>query len=94
MYVLGNKLPNGYFASFETLTDEQAKQALLDAWSTPEQQIYNLMHRTCGTCNGRGYKVERDRRGRVIAAENVGCTTCHGTGAIPLEFPLTGAVVK
>ena len=81
MYILGAKLPNGYHASFETLTDEQARQQLLDAWSTPEQQLYNLMHKTCPTCKGQGYVKHRGKGGQVVR-ENCGCPQCHGTGAI------------
>lgn len=81
MYTLGNKLPNGFFESFETLTDEQARQALLDAWATPDQQLYNLMHDTCPTCKGQGYVKHRAKGGQVVR-ENCGCPQCLGTGAI------------
>jgi hypothetical protein len=88
VYILGAKLPNGYHASFETLTDEQARQGLLDAWATTEQQIYNLTHTTCPTCNGRGverhksvYKVGGQTKVR-FEYDNCGCSQCHGTGAV------------
>jgi hypothetical protein len=87
VYTLGNKIPNTeFYASFETLTDEQSKQALLDAWATPTQQLYNLMHKTCPECKGRGYRrfnVERTRgRPPRWENENCGCPQCKGTGAI------------
>jgi ssDNA-binding Zn-finger/Zn-ribbon topoisomerase 1 len=81
VYKLGNALPNGFFESFETLTDEQSRQALLDAWATPEQQIYNLMHTTCPTCKGQGRVVHRTKGGQAIR-ENCGCPQCKGTGAV------------
>lgn len=81
MYKLGAQLPNGFFDSFETLTDEQARQGLLDAWATPEQQIYNLMHTTCPSCKGQGYLKHRTKGGQVVR-ENCGCPQCKGTGAI------------
>lgn len=85
MYKLNNQLPNGFYESFETLTDEQSRQALLDAWATPEQQLYNLMHKTCDTCKGKGYMVHRIKvgdRGFRFEREQCGCQTCKGTGAV------------
>jgi DnaJ-class molecular chaperone len=81
VYTLGNKLPNGYFDSFETLTDEQARQALHDSWTTMEQRIYNAMIETCPECKGQGYLKHRTKSGQVVR-ENCGCPQCKGTGAI------------
>lgn len=80
LYHLSNKLANGYYESFETLTDEQSRQELRDAWATPIQQLYNLMHKTCPDCNGQGYQITRIRQ--VVVRDNVGCYECKGTGAV------------
>lgn len=84
MYVLSNRKPDGFYGQFETLTDEQSRKALLDAWSTPDQQIYNLMHTTCPACNGFGYAVRRTKVGGryVLERDNIGCYQCKGTGAV------------
>ena len=69
------------YQAFETLTDEQAKQELLNAWSTPEQQEYNRSTTQCPSCRGWGYKIIR--RGRETIRETVGCQTCLGLGKLP-----------
>lgn len=71
----------GFFSQMRINTTEEAKQSLLDAWSTPEQQIFNLMHRQCPACRGRGYAVYRSR-GELVR-ENVGCDNCLGLGVVP-----------
>lgn len=86
MYTLSNPIPGTpYFGTFETLTAEQSQQALLDAWATPTQQLYNLMHKTCPSCNGQGYASRRIKvgdRGFRIERDNIGCYECKGTGAV------------
>lgn len=84
--VNGYSISPGYYGAFEHASDEDNKQALLDAWTTPEQQLYNRMHKTCDGCNGRGYKSHRNKQGKIIR-ENVGCDVCKGTGAVPKMWP-------
>jgi hypothetical protein len=84
--VNGYAIAPGYYEAFEHASDEDNKQALLNAWTTPEQQLYNLTHDTCGECHGRGYKQYRNKQGRIIR-ENVGCPVCLGTGAVPKMWP-------
>lgn len=71
----------GFFSQARMSTPEEQKQALRDAWSTPEQQIFNLMHEQCPTCRGRGYKVYRAKG--VLVRERVGCDKCLGLGVVP-----------
>lgn len=81
MYLPIQPLGNGFYSSFETLTDDQAKQQLLEAWSTPEQQAYNRSTVQCIECKGWGYKIIR--RGKETIRENTGCPKCLGLGKIP-----------
>lgn len=76
-----DKLESGFFKAFETLTDEQAKQSLLEAWSTPEQREYNENTVQCSGCKGWGYRIIR--RGRETIRETVGCAECLGLGKVP-----------
>lgn len=66
------------FRAFAVLTDEQARQALHDSWTTPEQQAHNAWLRAerqpCGRCHGRGC-TRKDQR--------VGCHVCLGVGHVP-----------
>jgi hypothetical protein len=78
----GYALAPGFYDAFEHASDEDNKQALLDAWATKDQQIFNLMHKTCESCNGRGYHQHRTKTGKVIR-ESVGCQECMGTGSVP-----------
>lgn len=71
----------GFFGSMRINTPEEERQSLLDAWSTPEQQIFNLMHTQCDACRGRGYKVYRSR-GQLVR-ERAGCDKCLGIGVVP-----------
>lgn len=81
MYRPIEQLESGFFKAFETLTTEQAKQALLEAWSTPEQREYNASTVQCSACKGWGYRIIR--RGRETIRETVGCQACLGLGKIP-----------
>lgn len=87
MYVVKCAIPGTrFFTQFETLSDEQARESLHEAWTTPEQRRYNAEHTTCETCKGRGYRVYRTKDHRTIR-ENHGCPTCLGTGAVPKLWP-------
>lgn len=79
--LLGESNSDGFFESFETLSAEQARQTLLEAWSTPEQRAYNASTVQCPSCRGWGYRVER--RGREVVRDNCGCWNCGGTGKVP-----------
>lgn len=70
----------GFFSQMRINSQEEARQALMDSWSSPEHQIYNLMHRTCPKCQGKGYAVYRSRR--QVVREQIGCDRCLGLGAI------------
>lgn len=70
----------GFYSQFRVDSPEEARQALLDSWSTPEQQIYNLMHEQCPVCRGRGYKVYRSKG--TLVRERAGCDKCLGTGTV------------
>ena len=71
----------GFFSQMRINTPEEERQALRDAWSTPEQQIFNLMHEQCRTCRGHGYKVYRSKG--TLVRERVGCDVCLGLGVLP-----------
>lgn len=71
----------GFFSQFRISSPEEAKQSLLDAWATPEQQIFNLMHEQCPDCRGRGYRVYRSKG--TLVRERVGCDRCQGLAVIP-----------
>lgn len=71
----------GFFSQFRMNTAAESSRALLDQWSTPDQQIFNLMHKQCPVCRGRGYAVYRSK-GELVR-ENVGCDKCLGLGVLP-----------
>ena len=73
----------GFFQSFRVDSPEEARQALMDSWSTPDQQIFNLLHTQCPKCRGRGYAVYRSKG--VLVRERVGCDKCLGTGTVTRE---------
>jgi hypothetical protein len=75
-----------YFSRFETLSAEQAREALHEAWTTTEQRKYNAEHTTCEACRGRGYKTFRGKNGQLVR-EAMGCSTCLGVGAVPKLWP-------
>ena len=70
----------GFYQSFRVDNPEEARQALMDSWSTPEQQIFNLMHQQCPKCRGHGYAVYRSKG--TLVRERVGCDRCLGIGVI------------
>lgn len=72
--VNGYAIKPGYYGSFVTSTPEEARQALIESWSTPEQRAFNAAHKECPRCHGRGY-TRKDQR--------VGCHVCRGTGSVP-----------
>lgn len=72
--VNGFDIKPGYYGQFRMATVEESRQALINAWTTPEQRERNAAHHTCGRCRGRGY-TRRDQR--------VGCFKCGGTGSLP-----------
>jgi hypothetical protein len=87
MYKFSCPIPGTkFFGQFETLSDDQAREALHESWTTQEQRKYNAEHATCPTCKGRGYKVHRTSGGQTIR-ENVGCQSCLGTGAVSKLWP-------
>lgn len=71
----------GFFNQFRMNSPEEAKQSLLDAWSTRDQQLFNLMHQQCPVCKGRGYAVYRSKG--ALVRERVGCDKCLGLGVVP-----------
>ena len=83
MYTPQNPLPGkpGFYESFRMDSPEEARRSLLDAWSTPEQQIFNLMHEQCPKCKGRGYLVYR-QKGQLVR-ERAGCERCLGLAVVP-----------
>lgn len=59
----------GFFQGFKTLTDEGARQELLERFA----EVCVKRDRTeCERCKGRGYTKEDGR---------IGCSSCHGLGA-------------
>lgn len=83
------KLDSGFYAGFETLTAEQAKEALLEAWSTPEQREYNRSTVQCRECKGWGYRIIR--KGRETVRESSGCPVCLGLGKVPASAKAVAA---
>lgn len=73
----------GFFNQFRVDSPEEARQALIDSWATPEQQIFNLMHKSCNDCKGKGYKVYRSK-GQLVR-ERAGCDVCLGLGVVPRD---------
>jgi DnaJ-class molecular chaperone len=84
MYRPIQKLESGFYSSFETLAESQAKQALLEAWSTEEQRAYNASTAQCASCKGWGYRIIR--KGRETIREKAGCPDCLGLGKIPKRY--------
>lgn len=82
MYKVECPIPSrpGFFGQMRINTPQEERQALLDSWSTPEQQIFNLMHEQCPKCRGRGYAVYRSK-GELVR-ERVGCDKCLGIGVV------------
>lgn len=83
MFVTQEPLPDGSYNRFLTLTEEQAKEELLKAWSTPAQREYNRSTRTCSTCRGRGYLSRKLGKRGQFDNEKCGCPVCLGLGKVP-----------
>ena len=77
---IGERNEQGFYPAFATSSDEQSRQGLLEAWSTPEQRKYNAATVTCSECRGRGYRVQY--KGRQATRENCGCPKCLGLGKV------------
>ena len=80
MYKVIEKLDSGFYQAFETLSPEQAREALRAGWSTERQRAYNAATRPCEACKGWGYLIVR--KGRTTTRENCGCPVCLGTGKV------------
>ena len=71
----------GETVAFETLTDEQHRQALHESWCPAHLREFNAAHERCSACDGWGSL--RSKQGGRYVRENTGCPECQGLCVVP-----------